>query len=203
MSKSNKNEWVYWIYNFLTIAIFLLLSSGITKAQGGYGDRTGGGGDNKNNSIRGRVNLPSNQPAARIKIRLESSGSATLTTFSNAEGVFYFNSLYPGYYTIIVEAGDEYAPARESLTIDREIIKSPSRSYNVMIDLRENRTVKNKPGVINASLAKVPKPALEEFNKALEAINKGDEKSAIENLTEAVRIYPQFAEAYSELGACI
>lgn len=200
MLKNDRNMWLRWSSDLSIMLIFFLLFSGIINAQGGFGDRTGGGGENKNNSIRGRVNLPSNQPAVRFKIRLESSGSATLMTFSNTEGNFYFNSLYPGYYTIIVEAGDEYVPARESLVIERESIIGGSRSYSVMIDLRERRNVKNKPGVINASLAKVPKSALEEFNNALEAINKGDEKSAVENLTEAVRLYPQFAEAYSELG---
>ncbi len=59
----------------------------------------------------------------------------------------------------------------------------------------------NSNRVISASLANVPKPALEQFKKAAEAVRKKDTKLAIEKLNEAVKLYPQFAEAYSELGA--
>ena len=187
--------------DFSVMAIFLLLPVLFVKAQG-YGDRTGGGGDNRNQSIQGHINFPSNEPAAALKVRLESPSSATLTTFSNTEGVFYFNGLYPGQYTIIVETGDKYEPVRESLSIDREITTSLARTYTVMFDLREKGVPKSvKPGIVNVSLAKVPKPALEQFKKALEAKDKGDTKQAIERLNEAVGFYPQFAEAYSELGA--
>lgn len=199
MLKLDRNRWLSRLSDFSKIAIFLFLSVVFVKAQG-YGDRTGGGGANRNQSIQGHINFPSNEPAATLKVILESPGSATLTTFSNSEGIFYFNGLYPGQYTIIVETSNKYESVRESLSIDTEIVNNVSRTYTVMLDLREKGTPKSKSGIINASLAKVPKPALEQFKKALEAKEKGDIKQAIEKLKEAVELYPQFAEAYSELG---
>jgi Tfp pilus assembly protein PilF len=180
--------------------MFLLLIAIAAQAQG-YGDRSRAGGTGGVHSIQGRINFPSNQPATAFRIRLESTNSTTLTTFSNSEGIFYFNSLEPSHYTVIIETGDEYVPIREAVYIDREIVGSAARTFNVVFYLRPKGTSLTNTGVVSASLAKVPKSALEQFKKALEAKEKNDVKLAIEKLNEAVRLYPQFAEAYSELGA--
>lgn len=185
---------------FLTITAILLMSSVTVKAQG-YGDRTRTGGTGGVHSIQGRINFPTNRPATAFKVRLESTNSATLTTISNTEGIFYFSSLEPGQYTIIVETGDEYEPVRDSLSIDREIVNGTSRTFNLMFYLRDKRVRQNTPSVISASLAKVPKPAFEEFKKAVEALDNDDIKTAIERLNEAIRLYPPFPEAHSELGS--
>lgn len=192
--------WLAQFSKFLTITMFLLLPVIIVKAQG-YGDRTGTGGTGGRHSIQGRISFPSDRPATALRIRLESTNSTTTTTFSNSEGVFYFNSLSPSHYTVIIEAGDEYAPIRESVYIDREIADSAGRTFNLIFYLRPKGTSLTSNGVVSASLAKVPKAALEQFKKALEAVGKNDAKLAIVKLSEAVRLYPQFAEAYSELGS--
>ena len=187
-------------FSGFSAVLLLLFPFVIVKAQG-YGDRTGnGGGNNQNNSIQGRINFPSNAPAATIKIRLESPSSATSTTFSNSEGIFYFNGLYPGLYTVIVETGDDYEPVIESVSIDPEIIRVGAKTFNVVFDLRQKGSLKQTTGVISASMANVPKPAYKQFDKAFEAMNKGDNKLAADKFNEAIQIYPQFAEAYSELG---
>ncbi len=185
---------------FLLTLTLLLLSNVFVQAQG-YGDRTGNGGEYKNHAIQGRINFPSNQPGTALKVRLESPSSATLTTFSNSEGIFYFNGLYPGQYTVIVEADGQYESAQESLSIDTDSNRNMSQTYSMVIDLREKGSVRTKANVINASLARVPKSALDQFTKAIEAINKGDAKLATDKLNEAIKLYPQFAEAYSELGS--
>ncbi len=185
---------------FLMITLFLLLFAVNGKAQG-YGDRTRAGGTGGVHSIQGRINFPSDRPATALRVRLESTNSTTLTTFSNSEGVFYFNGLSPSHYTLILETGDEYAPIREAVFIDREIVGGATRTFNLIFHLRPKGTSLTNTGVISVSLAKAPKAALEQFKKALEAKEKSDVKLAIEKLNEAVRLYPQFAEAYNELGS--
>jgi Tfp pilus assembly protein PilF len=200
MSKNIQKMWSGKLSKFIVITMFLLLPIVTVKAQG-YGDRTRTGGTGGVHSIQGRINFPSDRPATTFRVKLESTNSATLTTFSNSEGIFYFNSLEPSHYTVIVETGDDYAPIRETVYIDREIVSSMGQTFNVVFQLRPKGTASNNPRVISASLAKVPKPALEQFKKAIEAVEKNDTKLAIEKLSEAVRLYPQFAEAYSELGS--
>ena len=57
-----------------------------------------------------------------------------------------------------------------------------------------------KPGVINAELAKIPKPALDKYNKAIELAKNGDRPGAILQLQGAVAEYPEFMIAYNEMG---
>jgi len=200
MSRNIKKTSLARLSQFVTTVMLLLLLVIVTKAQG-YGDRTRGGGTGGVHSIQGRIHFPSDRPATSFLVKLESTNSTTLSTFSNSEGIFYFNSLEPNHYTLIVETGDKYVPVRETVFIDREIVGSTARTFNLMFYLRPKGTINNNTGVVNASLASVPKPALEKFKKAIAAIEKNDTKPAIENLNEAVKLYPQFAEAYSELGS--
>jgi Flp pilus assembly protein TadD len=185
---------------FASFLLFLLIPIISVKAQG-YGDRTRTGGTGGVHSIQGRISFPSDRPATSLQIKLESPNTATLSTFSNSEGKFYFNSLEPSHYTVVIETDKEYVPIRESVFIDREIIGGAPRTFNLIFQLRPKGVKQNKSGVINASLASVPKPAFEQFKKAIIAIEKNNTKLAIEKLIEAVRLYPQFAEAYSELGS--
>lgn len=200
MSRSIQKTWLEQTFRLLSVLMLLLLPALFVKAQG-YGDRTGTGGTGGVHSLQGRIYFPSDRPATALKVRLENTLSTTLTAFSNTEGVFYFNGLDAGQYTIIIETGDDYESVRESLLIERETVPGVMRTFNLVFELRPKITSKSKTGVINASLANIPKSALEQFKKAIEAIEKNDAKSAIEKLNEAVKLYPQFAEAYSELGS--
>lgn len=186
----------------LCIALLLIFS---TLADGQGRSSPNGAGVNK---IQGRVRFPSNSPATSVRVRLENPGLATILTVTDSEGMFYFNGLGAGRYVVIVEAGDDYETFRESVEIDAPVTTSrtiyipPSpRTFNIVADLRLKGTVKNKPGVINASLAAVPKQALKEFKKALELQNSGDFNQAIEKFNEAIKLHPQFFEAHAELGS--
>lgn len=183
------------------IALLLIFSN---SADGQRGAPSGNGV----NKIQGRVRFPSNNAAGSVRVRLENPSTASVMTVTDSEGMFYFSGLQAGYYTITVEAGDDYEIYRETVEIDAPVTTSrtiyipPSpRTFNIVADLRLKGIIKNKPGVINASLAAVPKPALKEFKKALEAQGKGDTNLAIVKFTEAIKLYPQFFEAHAELGS--
>jgi len=199
---ANNHFWQARVIEPAVVLIALLLIFG-TVADG-QGRSAVGSGVNK---IQGRVRFPSNNPAISARVRLENTNSASIITVTDSEGMFYFNGLGSGQYTITVEAGDEYEIFREvvdidpPVTVNRNIYIPPSpRTFNILADLRLKGTIKNKPGVINAALVSVPKTALKEFKKALEAQNKGDTNLAIEKFNEAIALYPQFTEAHAELG---
>ncbi|HEX8247070.1 MAG TPA: tetratricopeptide repeat protein [Pyrinomonadaceae bacterium] len=183
----------------------LLLIFGVVFADGQGRGVTIGGGVNK---IQGRVRFPSNTPATSVRVRLENPNISSVMSVTDSEGMFYFSGLGAGQYTIIVEAGEDYEIFREVVEIDppvnlsRTVFIPPSpRTFNVMADLRLKGTIRNRPGVINAALAAVPKTALKEFKKALEAQNKGETNLAIEKFNEAIKLHPQFFEAHAELGS--
>ena len=181
-------------------AVLLLVSLTSSFAQGvGAGrDLADSGGQHV---LTGRIYFPT-QPAGdiRIKVRLESTSAPSISTSSNADGVFRFGGLNTGYYTVIVDAGEQYEVFREQIVIERGNTYSP-RTVQIPVYLRpKGSSAGAAPGVTSAALAGVPKPAVELYEKALQSSQKNDTKKAIEHLNKAIEYHPQFALALNELG---
>ena len=186
------------------IALIALPISG----QGNGRASTGTGG---NHMIQGKIFFPSGRRAdGTIQITLTSLTSAEITLLADSSGSFTFAGLSPGNYTVIVNAGDQYEISREGVTIDSNVnlsrsgivLNSGPRRYTVMVTLRPKPDPKNnmKPGVINASLAEVPEDARALYQKAKDLIKTGETQRAIEDLKNAVSLYPNFPLALNELG---
>lgn len=194
-------------YYFALLGAVLLLSPyAPAKAQGGGVDTAGTGG---RHGIQGRLIFPSGQRAdLRLKVRLESTGGGDLTVLSNLNGNFAFQSLRPGNYTVVVEGGEFYETVRESVFIESATISGRrmpatiaiSRPFNVQIYLRPKPNATNKPAVVLVALAKVPKPSVDLYLRALDSSAKGDVNKAIEQLKQALALYPGFPLALNELG---
>src|SRR6185503_11982706 len=101
------------------VLTLLLFMSVVAHAQGGGGagvDSTGTGG---RHSISGRIMFPSGQRAdSRLKVRLESSGNGDLVVLADGNGTFMFRGLTAGSYTVVVEGGDYFDTARETIYIE-------------------------------------------------------------------------------------
>jgi tetratricopeptide (TPR) repeat protein len=200
-----------------TLAIIFLFLTPVLPvyAQGGV-ESTGTGGGHK---IQGRIYFPSGRrsDANSVKVILESTSSERLFVLADLNGSFAFQSLSPGSYYLTVEAGDDYEPARESVVIEGFSIRNRTipaselaranvpRTFNVIFNLRLKRrkgasSDAAKPGVYDASLANLPKPAVDLYQKALDSIRANDSKKAVEQLKEAISYYPEFALALNELG---
>jgi Tfp pilus assembly protein PilF len=192
----------------LLAALCLLPAAALAQAGSGI-DSTGTGG---NHIIQGRVMLPSGRLSdARIRVRLESLGSGTLSVFTDSNGGFKFTGLLAGSYTIIAEANEQFEQATESVFIDqrrsrRSIDRDTTpRVYTAYLYLRPKRAAApgetRPPGVLDASLADVPKPAADLYLKALEAVRKKETERAVELLKSALEFQPNFRLALGELGA--
>ena len=193
-------------YFLLCLPLLMGLSTVASAQSGGGVDSTGTGGTH---TIRGRIYFPSGRRTdVRVKVKLYSLNSSELTVFSDSNGAFAFRGLEPGTYTVIVDAGDDYEQARESVYIEQQaanprlgITPPPvARLYTVDISLRLKQEARKKAGVISAALAAVPEPAKELYLKGIESAEAGDAAKAIEQLKAAVDIYPEFSIALNELG---
>lgn len=153
------------------------------------GPTTGSG----NNTIQGRVHFPSGQTTGSVKVNLETTSSfgASSSTSTDQDGVFRFRGLEPGSYTVVVDAGNQYEKARESVIIDPE---SRGRMVQVALQLRY------KADASNPAFAGVPEKALNLYQKGAAAAQKGDSKAAAQFLADAVAAHPNFAVALSDLG---
>ena len=179
-------------------ACLVMLCSLPTKAQAPGSSRGLPGGEG-NHTIQGRVHFPSGQSKGsnRVKVTLQGvSASSTQSTLTDEDGAFRFNQIIPGSYTIGVvvhDGGKEYETARES-SDDRESWRGQHDISNVEIMLRP------KADAANPAFANIPKAALDLYQKGAAAAQKGNAKSAVEFLSQAVNAFPNFPAALSELG---
>lgn len=195
----------------VTLLPALLLIVLITLPISGQGNGRASTGTGGNHMIQGKIFFPSGRRAdGTIQVKLTSLNSAEITALTDSSGSFTFAGLSPGNYTIVVNAGDQYEIAREGVTIDSDpnlsrqgiVLNSGSRRYTVMVTLQPKADPKNtrKAGVINASMAEVPEEARTLYQKAVDLIKAGDAQKAVEDLKNAVSLYPKFPVALNELG---
>jgi tetratricopeptide (TPR) repeat protein len=190
----------------LFTALLLIASFSVARAQGGT-DSVGTGGKH---TIQGRIFFPSGRAAdLRAKVKLDGTNTSGLYVLADSDGAFRFRNVDAGTYTLTVEAGEDYEPATESIYIEGDSslggirpTSSPVRIVQVPIYLQLKRSARTgaRPGVLNAALAAAPKPAADLYNKAVEAIQAGETKKAVELLRGAISLYPEFALALNELG---
>ena len=184
------------LYRSLAFLCLLLMCALVAQAQAPGSNRGVASGDG-NNMIQGRVHFPSGQAASgkTIKVQLESvSNFSSMSTVADQDGTFRFTNLPAGDYTVIVDAGNEFEKARESVSIYREA--SPGgRSVQVAIQLYP------RVDSSNPMFAGIPEKALSLYQKGSAAARKGDAKGAVESLSAAVALHPNFPLALNELGS--
>ena len=203
-------NWAALKKTFPLLSILLLLVPIAVRGQGGSGvASTGTGGSH---IIKGYVFFPSGRKAdGMIEVKLQCLNAGEITVLTDTNGSFTFLSLAPGNYTIVVNAGENYEIARDSVVIESELnparasgggVTGTSRRYSVMINLQPKfgSTARAKASVVNAALAEVPDEARRLYEKGLESAGAGDTLKAIDNLRAAVSLYPRFPLALNELG---
>ncbi|HJU92385.1 MAG TPA: tetratricopeptide repeat protein [Pyrinomonadaceae bacterium] len=195
-------------HRYSVLLTLLLFSAVIAHAQSGAGiDQTGTGG---RHAINGRLIFPSGQRADyQIKIKLESPGSGDLSVLSDVNGNFSFRSLSAGNYTVIIEGNEFFETVHERVFIE-PYNASPapgvrlvpiSRPTTLQIYLRpKQQVIATKPGVLNAALATVPKPAIELYEKGMQSVARNEPDRAIDHFKRAVALHPAFGLALNELG---
>jgi Tfp pilus assembly protein PilF len=187
----------------------VLLACGAARAQGGGVESSGTGGQH---SIQGRIIYSSGKRAdVRMKVRLESPSFGDMSVLSDPNGSFSFRALKPGNYTVVIEGGEDYETVREPVFIEPSNIRMRrggvvgmpiARPFTLQIYMqpKSQSAVQYRPGMVNAALAGLPKPAVELYEKALESARKGDSRKAVEQLKGALAVHPEFALALSQLG---
>lgn len=174
---------------FALAAAVSVYSQGVLPGSSRGNPTTGSG----NNTIQGRVHFPSGQTTGTVKVNLESTSSfgASSSTATDQDGVFRFNGLEPGNYTVVVDAGSQYEKAREPVVISTE-----SRGRMVQVAIQLNLKV----DASNPAFAGISEKALNLYQKGTAAVKKGDSKAAVQFFTDAIAAYPNFPVALSDLG---
>ena len=184
--------WSALVFSALSLPAYAQLSGAGIDEDRTSGMRSG------NNTIVGQVILPVGATESRhLTVRLSSVRVGEFSTMTDDNGVFTFRRLREGSYFISVEAGKDFLPAQETV----DLYDNTARTTTVQIQLRFRPAVNAKPAVVDASLAGIPKPAVEHYQKGIAASAAGDNKKAVEELNAALAIYPHFVLALNELSA--
>ena len=155
-----------------------------------------------NNYIVGTVYSPDGTPInTRMRIKLASPEWGEILATTDDRGRFVFSEVGSGVYTIIIDREEGYEPVSREVEITKARNFVPE-TYSVSIRLRiaEIKKPKTAPGVISASNAGVPKPALDHYENASKLAREKDYKGAIKELKLAVTEYPAFVNAHNQMG---
>lgn len=185
------------------IALFLLGAASIPAAgqiAGGLNETTatGMGG---NNFIVGTVFAPSGMPVAgRMRVKLQTFKAGDFITTTDERGQFVFSGVANGMYAVVIDREDGFEPVNYQVDVAERRSPIP-QTYTVLIRLVARRdTAATKGGVVAAGLLGVPAKAVEYFNNAKAAAQKKDHKEAIRNLEAAIKVHPDFLDAYNGLA---
>ena len=185
-----------------TVAIMIFLCFTVYSQS-----RTNTSGTGGINTIQGRVFINGRSPDVPITVRLESTSYSALTVTTDQNGAFVFRGLSAGNYSAVVEGSENFETTREYITIDVEVkldrnssLPSTPKVYTVPLYLQSKRSSLPKAEVVNARLANIPKDALKHYDKGLELFRTGKTDLALIEFESAVFAYPQFAEAFVEIG---
>jgi len=152
-------------------------------------------------SVRDEQN---NTPMSGVSVRLLGSTQqdALPAARTDVEGRYRFMGLPSGFYTVVVEA-DGYIPIR--LPIDQ--LNDPAdASSEILMNIYPRRAltaevVSSAAPSVDVHELNVPEKARGAFNKGMDLLTKkGDLSGSIAQFQRAIKEYPNYYEAYAELG---
>ena len=188
----------------LFAALFMTLGALPVRAQmGGIDSDRGDPGTGGRSSIQGRLFIRGgNRLERRAKVRLQSLNNGDQFQMSDDSGAFTFRRLRGGTYIVVVDAGEEFETATETVDIIEPARRRDDQGIvvPVTIYLEARRTVNGPVGTVDASTGGVPDAARDLYKQAVESAQSGDKKKAIEQLKQALAVYPNFMTALNELG---
>jgi Tfp pilus assembly protein PilF len=165
-----------------------------------------------NEEIHGTVKFPAGDvPGMSATVTLRSLGSPEMKTQTGRDGEFRFTHLRPDQYTVIVDAGEPYETATETVSVGFSG-SVPAQGnpfgyispavYEVRIFLRPKGLgrVAERAALSEVSRDKLSGSPKKRFRQALEDQRAGDHSHAIENLKAVIFEAPNFTPAYRDLG---
>jgi|SRR4051812_29996251 tetratricopeptide (TPR) repeat protein len=149
-----------------------------------------------------RVRLTNERPPeASLEVEVvNDSGIALLETFTHDEGRADFLSVPMGRYRIRV-TGTGYEPTLSEVF---EIIHNEhSHTEYVYVRPKTSSPDAGGPPVISAYDLNVPEKAKTLLDKGMEAYSAGDKNAALDKIRKAIKVYPQYVQAYNNLGVVL
>ena len=139
--------------------------------------------------------------ACNQQLRLDlvsSSGAANLSAYTNSDCMATFNGVAVGDYHVVVSGDGVQTTEGPAFSVDERKLGQ----YQFISVQRSGTAASSRAGsaMVSAAALKVPRDAQKDFDKASELIAKENWSKAKDKLEKALAIYPEYAEAYNNLG---
>ena len=192
----SRKKWRMFMKALLTLAVSLLMVAPVF-AQGEVSrSQTPLSALHQGRAVQGEI-TSANYPLSSLTVLLGSNSGVPERADVNPDGSFEFRSADPGVHELTVTGPDGRVLYDEPVNIgglgDRLSIRLPetpkaSRSSQGTVSIRQLQH-------------NVPAQAQKALSKGRSAAAKGKTEEAMDEFREAVRIDPEFADAYNDLGA--
>ncbi len=148
-----------------------------------------------------RLVAPSDAPAPRhIHVTLSRPSGAVLLSRNLSGGHLELQGIEPGDYFLQIDVSGYQ-------TVNRFVHRSEFVGANLFLNVQlkpERRADYPASGlkpVVDADTLQIPNKALRQLEKAMRASDAGRMEKALGHLSQAIRIYPEFHQAYNNRGA--
>ena len=156
--------------------------------------------------IRDQILIPSARASERILVIVQrADGPIVARIFSDSLGNYEARNLASGSYDIIVNV-EGFEEVRQQVAIGGNGLFS-SVTVNIPLREKEKFIIIRPPGAAADDLVditqlgrKYPKKALQDYEKALDAVKKSNDAMAIELLLSVLKLAPDFYSAHNTLG---
>jgi Tfp pilus assembly protein PilF len=162
-----------------------------------------GPGNVPNGAIRGQIIVPQAHASERIEVSLyKADGPLVGHVFSDVQGNYNFQGLQPGTYAVAVRV-----EGYEDVRMDVGVGSGSFGAQIVNIHLREKEIAVIVGGSadddavnVNQLGRKFSRKVVQDYDKALEEVSKGNDSKATELLTDVIKTAPDHYAAHNTLG---
>lgn len=183
--------------SFRLLLFFVLLPAfGFAQGGGPAGGLSGGA------ELAVTIRTPdgrSVRSGVRVQL-LNYTGVPVDETTIRGEGLASFLNVSGGQYRVRVSGNGYQTAVSDSVEVSRN-----QRHQSIYMTVNEVTTVPAVPaapgsGMVDTRTFQVPAKAKKELDKGMDAFRQGDFKGALSHLDRAIALYPDYVEAYNDLG---
>ena len=154
-------------------------------------------------TIQGQVSLPEGMPAGHIVVTLISRGGVPRQTYTTEHGRYEFLDIPEGGYVLSARSMTDSKLTADG--IEADTTRTATGNLTINLVLRKDAAppgINRKPEAVSVAEVeqKVPKPARQAFKEALKFREGSRNDKALQSLTRAVELFPEYFQALAERG---
>jgi tetratricopeptide (TPR) repeat protein len=155
--------------------------------------------------ILGSVSLPDGSLAGQVAVRLTSTTGYERQMFTDDNGRYEFRDLPRGHYFLSASNPEDRDQVSDDAEVDTSRAFITRITVNLSLRYKPVKAVQQPAGspVITAkeSAQHVPRKALKVFDRGVKFSREGKAEQAEQELTRALRIFPDYFQAFCERGS--